>query len=131
MEQTEYDYALSFQEVMQAGKDRARSQLERLAYTGATVIEHRGPLRRLLTVADLCAMTGLDPSRIKALCSQRRFRGARRGNGRGTPWNVPGELQRDGRYKPTLYRARKGPPLDAGLENACLIVLARGQVVPF
>lgn len=127
----EDQYALSFQEVIEAGRDRARAGIERLAYMGARVIEKRGPLRESLTVADLCATTGLDPSRIKALCGQERFKGAKRGKGKGRPWQIPGELQRDGKYRPTLYQASKGPRLSERVENAVIVVLERGTDLKF
>ena len=126
-------YALSFQERMEAGKEAAMASLETLAYTGRRVLEKRAPLRRLLSVADVCAMTGLDPSRVKALCGQRRFKGAKRGTGEGTPWQIPGELVEGSvrTYRPTLYRARKGPRLSDRVENACNVELERDSVVPF
>ena len=127
------DYAMGFQQRMEDGRNRARDGLERLAYMGARVIDKRPPRRVLLKVADVCAMTGLDPSRVKALCGQRRFKGAKRGKGKGTPWQIPGELVEGtaGTYRPTLYRARKGPALDARVENACNVELERDSVVPF
>jgi hypothetical protein len=127
------DYVLEFQDLMQLGKDRAMASLETLAYTGRRVLEKRAPLRRLLSVADVCAVTGLSVQRVKALCGQGRFKGAKRGKGKGTPWQIPGEIVEGtaGTYRPTLYRARKGPALDARVENACNVELERDSVVPF
>ena len=131
------DYVLDFQDRMEAGRQRARDSLERLAYIGARVLDKRPPRRVLLSVADVCAMTGYSVQRVKALCGQGRFRGARRklgdGSGKGTPWRIPGELLEGstGTYRPTLYRARKGPALDARVEKACNVELGRGEVAPF
>jgi hypothetical protein len=138
MEQTGYAYAeMGFQEVMEAGRNRARDRLERLAYMGPRVIEKRPPRRVLLSVADVCAMTGLSVQRVKALCGQGRFRGARRkrgeGSGKGTAWRIPADLLEGstGIYRPTLYRARKGPALDHRVEKACNVELERDAPAPF
>jgi len=131
------DYAMGFQERMEDGRNRARDGLERLAYMGARVIDKRPPRRVLLKVADVCAMTGYSVQRVKALCGQHRFKGARRkrgeGSGKGTGWRIPADLLEGstGVYRPTLYRARKGPALDPRVENACNVELERDSVVPF
>ena len=129
----EATYALGFQDRMEAGRQRARDSIERLAYLGARVLDKRPPRRVLLSVADVCAMTGLSVQRVKALCGQGRFKGAKRGKGKGRPWTIPGELVEGSvrTYRPTLYRARKGPPLDARVEKACKVELERDSVVPF
>ena len=131
------DYAMGFQERMEDGRNRARDGLERLAYMGARVIDKRPPRRVLLKVADVCAMTGYSVQRVKALCGQHRFKGARRkrgeGSGKGTGWRIPADLLEGstGVYRPTLYRARKGPRLSDRVENACNVELERDSVVPF
>jgi len=115
MEHSEFVYApLSFQEIMEAGKDAARSALDRRAYLGCRIVRQRPPRSKLLSTAECAALLGVTESQIKLLLKRGAIPGAKRKKtGRGRPWAIPASIvgvdSRGGyRLVVTVLRGQRG-----------------------
>ena len=110
MELSEFQYApLSFQELLQAGRDYRDSTREKLAYLGGRVTYQRKARRIVVGIADAAAMLGCSEQRIRALAGQRRIVGARKMGPRR--WRIPAYLQPNGCYLPKLTAGARGSEL--------------------
>ena len=114
----EYDYALSFQERMEAGREASRRSLDRRSYLGAAVTWRKPRLRLWWTVEQVSLWLRVSDSRVKLLCATKRIKGARRtSQGKGRPWRIPAFRQPDGDYAPLVSAGKRGPVLRIASER--------------
>lgn len=86
----EESYALSFQERMEAGRDAARANVERLAYAGARVTYKRMKLSGVLSVAETALLWGVSEQQVRKVLDRAGITGAKRSRkGKGRPWKIP------------------------------------------
>lgn len=95
---------MGFQEIMQAGKDAARSGLERAAYLGYRIVRKRPPPLSLST-AEVAALWGVSENQVKLVLARGGVKGARRSSqGKGRPWVIPARKV----HGETVVEAKRG-----------------------